>query len=123
SDWRSVRGLAEDIRYYGKWMRDEAERRIGHLYPKVTLPKEYGGGEATVIAWLWARTVTCPNPACGARMPLVSSFYLSKKKGKEAWVVPLVNREEKAIHFEIQTGKPDPRMIKEIDAGTGFTGE
>src|SRR5947209_9711487 len=85
-DWHRAQGLAEDIRYYGKWMRDEAEKRIGHLYPKVTLPKEYGGGEATVIAWLWARTVKCPNPACGAQMPLVRSFYLSQKRGKEACV-------------------------------------
>ncbi len=81
-DWQGAHGLADDIRYYGKWMRDEAEKRIGHLYPKVTLPKEYGGGEATVIAWLWTRTVTCPNPACGTQMPLVRSFCLSKKKGQ-----------------------------------------
>ena len=79
--WKGAAGLAEDVRRYGAWMRDEAERRIGHLYPKVHLPKEKGGGEATVIAWLWARTVTCPNPACGARMPLVRSFALSTKKG------------------------------------------
>src|SRR5437660_1004710 len=95
SEWPGARGLADDIRYYGKWMRDEAERRIGHLYPKVTLPKEYGGGEATVIAWLWARTVRCPNPACGAQMPLVSSFWLSKKKGKGSWLEPEVNQTTK----------------------------
>ncbi len=71
-DWRGARGLANDIRYYGKWMRDEAERRIGHLYPKVPLSKEYGSDEAMVIAWLWVRTVTCPNPTCGAQMPLAS---------------------------------------------------
>ena len=92
--WPGAAGLAADVRYYGKWMRDEAERRIGHLYPKVKLPKEYGGGEATVIAWLWARTVTCPNPACGATMPLVRSFALSTKKGKETWVEPVVVRNE-----------------------------
>src|SRR5207248_649334 len=84
--WTGARGLAEDVRYYGKWMRDEAFKRIGHLYPKVKLPPERGGGEATVIAWLWARTVKCPNPACGAWMPLVRSFALSTKKGKETWV-------------------------------------
>jgi putative DNA methylase len=89
TEWRSARGLAEDVRYYGQWMRDEAERRIGHLYPKVTLPPEYGGGEATVIAWLWARTVKCPNPACGAQMPLMRSFWLSTKGGKKAWVQPV----------------------------------
>ena len=89
--WRGAQGLAEDVRYYGHWMRDEAERRIGHLYPKVKLPEEHGGGEATVIAWLWARTVKCPNPACGAEMPLVRSFALSTKKGKQAWVEPIVD--------------------------------
>lgn len=111
SDWSGARGLADDIRYYGKWMRDEAERRIGHLYPKVTLPKEYGGGEATVIAWLWTRTVACPNPACGAKMPLVRSFYLSKKKGKEAWVEPHVDHTvtPPAIRFSVETGKGKPQ--------------
>src|SRR5579883_3001105 len=72
-EWKGAEGLAEDVRYYGKWMRDEAWKRIGHLYPKVTLPKEYGGGEATVIAWIWARTVKCPNPACRTQMPLIRS--------------------------------------------------
>lgn len=81
--WPRATGLAEDVRRYGQWMRDEAEQRIGHLYPKATLPD---GSKATVIAWIWARTVTCPNPACGIRMPLVRSFWLGKKKGKEAWV-------------------------------------
>ncbi|TXI55354.1 DUF1156 domain-containing protein [Mycolicibacter arupensis] len=85
--WPRSTGLAEDVRRYGQWMRDEAEKRIGHLYPKATLPD---GSQATVIAWIWARTVTCPNPACGIAMPLVSSWWLGKKKGKEAYVVPSV---------------------------------
>ncbi len=109
-DWQGARGLADDIRYYGKWMRDEAERRIGHLYPKVKLPKEYGGGEAAVIAWLWVRTVTCPNPACGAQMPLTSKWWLSKKKGREAWVEPHIDQttSPSTIHFTVETehGKP-----------------
>ena len=84
--WKGAAGLAEDIRYYGQWMRNEAEQRIGHLYPKVKLPPERGGGEATVIAWLWARTVKCPNPACNSEIPLVTSFILSSKKGKEAYL-------------------------------------
>lgn len=92
NQWKGAQGLAEDVRYYGKWMRDEAEKRVGHLYPKVKLPPERGGGEATVIAWLWARTVKCPNPACGCEMPLVRSFALSTKKGKETWVEPIVDR-------------------------------
>ena len=86
--WRGATGLAEDVRYYGEWMKQEAFRRIGHLYPKVQIPTEQGGGEAAVIAWIWARTVKCPNPACGCEMPLARSFVLSKKKGKEAWVEP-----------------------------------
>lgn len=74
---RGAQGLAEDVRYYGQWMRDEAEKRIGHLYPKVRLPD---GTDATVIAWLWARTVRSPDPAArGAMVPLVSSFILSTK--------------------------------------------
>jgi len=84
---RGAEGLAADVRAYGQWMRDEAERRIGHLYPKATLPD---GSKATVIAWIWARTVICPNPACGIEMPLVRSWWLGKKKGKEAYVVPKV---------------------------------
>jgi len=107
--WKGAAGLAEDVRYYGKWMRDEAEKRIGHLYPKVRLPKKDGGGEATVIAWLWARTVKCPNPACGARMPLVRSFWLSTKKGKQAWVKPVVDRKARNVRFEVKSGKGTPQ--------------
>src|SRR5579863_1926949 len=81
--WIGARGLADDVRYYGQWMRDRAFERIGHLYPKVKLTKEHGGGDGTAIAWLWARTVVCPNPACGARMPLMRSFALSTKPGKK----------------------------------------
>jgi putative DNA methylase len=106
--WEGARGLAEDVRYYGRWMRDEAERRIGHLYPKVKLPPEHGGGEATVIAWIWARTVKSPNPAWDGPMPLVRSFALSTKKGKEAWVQPIVDREQRRIRFEIRTGPGCP---------------
>jgi putative DNA methylase len=85
-EWKGAQGLAEDVRYYGRWMRDEAERRIGHLYPKARLPD---GSEATVIAWLWARTVRSPDPTArtpqGSRamVPLVSSFLLSTKEGKK----------------------------------------
>lgn len=81
--WRGGEGLAADVRAYGEWMRDEAEQRIGHLYPKAVVD----GKPATVIAWIWARTVICPNPACGIEMPLVRSWWLGKKKGKEAYIV------------------------------------
>ncbi len=104
-NWKGAQGLAEDVRYYGKWMRERAWERIGHLYPKVNLPRKHGGGEATVIAWLWARTVKCPNPACGAQMPLVRSFWLSTKPKRKAWVQPIVDREAKTVRFEIRNGR------------------
>lgn len=107
--WKGAAGLAEDIRYYGQWMRDEAEKRIGHLYPKVKLPKEHGGGEATVIAWLWARTVASPNPAAkGAHVPLVRSFRISLKPGNMAWVQPVVDEGKMAYRFELRTGDGEP---------------
>jgi putative DNA methylase len=108
--WKGAAGLAEDIRYYGQWMCDEAEKRIGHLYPKVKLPKEYGGGEGTVIAWFWARTVASPNPAAkGAHVPLVRSFWLSARPGKERWIEPVVDQIAMSYTFEIRTGKGQPR--------------
>lgn len=103
--WNGAQGLAEDVRYYGEWMKQEAYKRIGHLYPKVKVPHEQGGGEATVIAWIWARTVKCPNPACGCEMPLASSFVLSKKNGKEAWIEPQFDYEAKKITYKVQLGK------------------
>ncbi len=106
--WAGVHGLVEDVRYYGAWMRGEAQRRIGHLYPKVALQKEYGGGEATAIAWLWARTVGCPNPACGAQTPLVRSFWLSTKAGKKVWIEPIVDRLARTVRFEVRTGHGAP---------------
>jgi putative DNA methylase len=106
--WDGTRGLAEDVRYYGNWMRGEAKRRIGHLYPKVKLPPEHGGGEATVIAWIWARTVKSPNPAWDGPMPLVRSFALSTKKGKETWVQPIIDRDHRQVTFEIRMGPGCP---------------
>jgi putative DNA methylase len=99
--WPGTTGLAEDVRLYGEWIRDEAEKRIGHLYPKIKV----GGTECTVIAWIWARTVNCPNPACGGNMPLVRSFWLGKKKGKQRYVVPIAVPEEKRVRFDV--GGPD----------------
>lgn len=91
-DWPRAAALAEDVRRYGAWMRNQAKGRIGHLYPDATIVDETTGKKstATTIAWIWARTVTCPNPACGIEMPLVRSWWLGKKKGKEAYVVPTV---------------------------------
>ena len=111
--WRGAQGLAEDVHYYGAWMRDEAKQRIGHLYPPATLPD---GRTATVIAWIWARTVGCSNPACQATLPLVRSFWLGKKKGKETWVRPVV--EGRTVSFEIGHGPSGPP----VEGTVGRTG-
>lgn len=100
--WTGAAGLAEDVRYYGEWMKKKAFEKIGHLYPKAKVPKEQGGGEATVIAWIWARTVKCPNPACGCEMPLASSFVLSKKKNNEYYVEPYY--EDEKLEFRVHKG-------------------
>lgn len=100
--WTGNSGLAADVEYYGNWMREEAARCIGYLYPKVQVPAGQGG-DGTVIAWLWARTVRCPNPACGGEAILVRSFDLSKKKGKEWHVEPVCEGGE--VSFEVKPGK------------------
>lgn len=126
--WSGAQGLAEDVRYYGQWMREEAEKRIGHLYPPYELTQELldtrpdlvkagykAGDQLTVIAWLWARTVPSPNPALqGKPVPLVSSYWLSKKTGKEVYVEPVVENGD--YRFEIRVGKP--KDAKVVDAGT-----
>ena len=118
--WIRTQGLAEDVRYYGEWMKQEAYKRIGHLYPKVKVPREQGGGEATVIAWIWARTVKCPNPACGCEMPLASSFVLSKKKGKEAWIEPQFDYENKKITYKVHLGKGEVPEAPKTSRGAKF---
>ena len=102
TQWKGVSGLAKDVEYYGKMLKKLAEEEIGHLYPKVTLPIEYGGGQATVIAWIWCRSVKCPNPACGVETPLTSKFWLSNKRGTKAWVEPMVKNNK--IEFIVKTG-------------------
>jgi putative DNA methylase len=113
-EWKGAQGLAEDVRYYGQWMRDEAEKRIGHLYPKIevtaAMAKErpdlkYVGQKLTVIAWLWARTVKSPNPAfADVDVPLASTFMLSTKAGKEAYVEPVI--EGGSYRFTVKVGTP-----------------
>lgn len=103
--YRNAEGLAEDVKYYGEWMREKAWERIGHLYPQVDLPKQYGGGKGTVIAWIWARTVASPDPAFGgAHVPLASSFLLSAYSGREAIAVPEVDKTAREIRFSIRLG-------------------
>jgi putative DNA methylase len=102
-EWKLAEGLAEDIRYYGTWMGGEAQKRIGHYYPKVNLPVENGGTQAEVIAWIWARSVQCPNPACKIQMPLANSFYISQKK--KIWVKPEVDEVTRNVTYHIKTGE------------------
>ena len=105
SFYRNAEGLAEDVKYYGEWMREKAWERIGHLYPQVDLPKEYGGGKATVIAWVWARTVPSPDPAfADVQVPIASSFLLSSKAGQETWIEPIVDKQAKTITYRIRRG-------------------
>jgi putative DNA methylase len=114
-DWSGARGLAEDVRRYGSWMRAEAEKRIGHLYPKIEVTADMAaerpdlkplvGQKLTVIAWLWARTVRSPNPAFShAEAPLASTFVLSSKPGKEAYVEPVVEGDR--YRFTVKAGSP-----------------
>jgi putative DNA methylase len=125
--WKGAQGLAEDVRRYGAWMRAEAEKRIGHLYPKVAISAEMAalrpdlkplvGQELTVIAWLWARTVKSPNPAFShVDVPLVSSFILATKEGKEAWVEPMVEGDK--YRFVVRTGKPPEASQNGTKSGT-----
>lgn len=117
--WHGAQGLAEDVRYYGKWMRDEAVKRIGHLYPKIEITEEMVnnpenprpdlkpliGKKLTVIAWIWARTVKSPNPAFAhVDVPLVTTFMLSTKAGKEAYVEPVIEGDR--YRFMVKVGKP-----------------
>ncbi len=125
-EWKGAQGLAEDVRYYGKWMRDEAEKRIGHLYPKVEVTAEmaregpdlerYVGRKLTVIAWLWARTVKSPNPAFrDVDVPLATTFVLSKREGREAYVHPVV--QDRCYSFSVKSGTPPSEATRGTSAG------
>jgi putative DNA methylase len=129
--WEGAKGLAEDVRYYGKWMRNEAEKSIGKFYPKVEVTaemvssrpdlKNYLGQKLSVIAWLWARTVKSPNPAfASVDVPLVSNFMLSNKIGKEAYVEPVVNNE--SYVFSVNVGKPKNLKITQNGTKSGGSG-
>ncbi len=129
--WRGATGLAEDVRYYGKWMRDEAEKRIGHLYPKVEVTSEmaagrpdlkrYVGHKLNVIAWLWARTVHSPNPAfADVEVPLASTFVLSKRGGREFYVEPVIG--DGGYRFTVRAGAPSESARKgtKLSRGSNF---
>ncbi|MEX1093410.1 MAG: DUF1156 domain-containing protein [Acidimicrobiia bacterium] len=117
--WSHSKGLAADIRAYSMLLYDKTEQAIGHLYPRVVIPPEHGGGEATASAWLWSRTARCPNPACQAEMPLARSFGLSTRKGKRWWVEPEIEGRE-VTRFLIKTGDGEPPAAPKLGRGARF---
>lgn len=130
-DWRGARGLAEDVRRYGAWMREEAQKRIGHLYPQVEITadmvkeradlKPLLGQKLTVIAWLWARTVKSPNPAFSrAEVPLASTFVLSSKAGKEAYVEPVVEGDGYRFTVKVGTTPESAKNGTKLTRGANF---
>ena len=104
STWQRAQGLAEDVRYYGEWMLEQARERIGHLYPPLQLPPDQGSSMVAPIAWLWARVVKCPNPACGVDMPLVSKWSVATKRGKQVWIEPVIDPNSRRLSFLPKTG-------------------
>ncbi len=103
--YRNADGLAEDVKHYGEWIRRQAWERIGRFYPTVDLPNSHGGGKATAIAWIWARTVPSPDPAFGnIHVPLIASFLLSSKAGQEVRIEPRVDRTSRSIRYQIREG-------------------
>jgi putative DNA methylase len=106
--WTGVQGLAADVRAYARWMNDEAKSAIGKLYPDVTVPGGRGTQRATVITWLWARTITCPNPACKSTMPLLNSFAVSRKRGREAWLRAEPDMSSQSVSFSVEHGPGCP---------------
>lgn len=114
--WERAQGLAADVEAYGRWMRDEAERRIGHLYPDAIGP---GGEKLTPIAWIWARTVESPDPSWSGHVPLVASWTLSKKKGKPTiWIEPIVDRAAQSISYAVREGG-EPLYGRTVERGRG----
>ena len=129
--WKGAQGLAEDVRYYGQRMRDEAEKRIGHLYPKIEITaemakerkdlKKYVGRKLNVVAWIWARTVKSPNPAFNTvAVPLASTFILSSKPGREAYVEPVIGKG--SYHFSVKIGKPENEEAAKCGTKSGGSG-
>jgi putative DNA methylase len=127
-NWRGAQGLATDVRYYGQWMRDEAAKRIGHLYPLVEVTAEMAserqdlkplvGRKLTVVAWLWTRTVRSPNPAfAGVEIPLASTFMLSTKAGREVYVEPVI--ENGGYRFTVRLGKPQGGVMAKAGTTAG----
>lgn len=97
--YTGVEGLAEDILCYGTAIRHELANRLTSMYPDAL---EQDLDNKRVYAWIWTRTVTCPNPACSCQMPLANSYVLSKLKNREFYVQPEV--QGKAVSFHVLKG-------------------
>ena len=114
--WERAQGLAADVEAYGRWMRDEAQRRIGHLYPDAIGPN---GEKLTPIAWIWARTVESPDPSWSGHVPLVTSWTLAKRPGKsKVWIEPIIDRDAMTISYEIHEGG-EPSRDRTVSRGNG----
>jgi putative DNA methylase len=114
--WERSQGMAADIEAYGRWMRDEAFKRIGHLYPDATGPN---GEKLTPIAWIWARTVESPDPTWDGHVPLVTSWTLARRPGKpKVWIEPIINRDTQTITYEVRHGG-EPCFDRTVSNGDG----
>lgn len=120
SFYRNAEGLAEDVKYYGEWLRNAAFEKIGKYFPTIDLSSENGSRNTKIIAWLWARTVMCPNPGCQGEIPLISSFVLSSKKGKEAYLVPEIKDSE--LKFSIAPEFNSDRLVAKEGFKRGVSG-
>ena len=119
-DWSEARGLAEDVRRYGHLIRQKAESRLAQYYPQISLPNRLGGGKATVLTWLWCRTVASPNPAAGGiHIPLAKSFQLATKAGHEIWVLPKVATDRLSYNFVLHKGT-NPKITSTVGGRGGY---
>lgn len=129
TEWKGAQGLAEDVRYYGAWMRDEAFKRVGHLYPRAKISRNLMnkrpdlkmhnlrvGDEVDVVSWIWARTVECPNPVCRFHTPLVNKYWVSTHKNNRAWVKPVARDERFEFEIIVNEGEPPAGTVNERGA-------
>tara|TARA_B100000212_G_scaffold336040_1_gene308816 strand:+ start:3490 stop:6393 length:2904 start_codon:yes stop_codon:yes gene_type:complete len=116
SDSRGSTGLAEDINFYGQMIKKKAEEKIGDLYPRIQITKEmvikrpdlaiYEGQKLKIISCQWARAIKSCNPTFShVDVPLATTFYLSTKKGKEAYIQPIIKGDH--YIFEVKIGRPE----------------
>jgi len=96
-NWIGCKGLASDIRYYGKGIQEQAEKQLSQYFRNPN-------SSFNPSIYIWMRSVKCPNPACGCELPLTASFWLSKRKSRPCYLKPIV-KHNKIERFEIIYGK------------------